>query len=561
MDQKKSNHVFSRAPYFITLAIVIILALGAIVTMTACSETESGSSGLCLASNGKSEYTVVYPFTDNMDKDDEYFRAARTLVNSLTTNTEAIIPLLDEEEAGKSSENAKEVIIGNTSRYEYTQEELDKIGDLGYMIKTVGNKILIMGSDARTTTAAVNHLITFYMDKEAKEMTVPDGLFTINYIEPIVEPETPPAAEFLYGPTVFVVEDEYQIIYHTNLEGLAWVEIDGVKYYDEYAGIIKSETPHHNIAVPMEVLDKAKSYTINFAPVYQRKPYSPTAGRTVSETYNFRPVDTSDGVQIYTIADPHSVTDLCSNAAKYYGDKLDLLVLCGDILSESTSLQKMYDIAIIAKNVTNGEIPVVYARGNHEIRGEASEFIDDYIGTANGNPYFTFRLGNIWGVVLDCGEDKADSHVEYGGMIAFDNFRNQQTEFLKEIVANADSEYNAEGVEYRIAVCHVPFPIKEDYPPSPDIFREWTALCSQMDLDIMITGHHHSIAIKEPGLITPQQNFYVVVTSRSNRQVGEGEDAYMMYTGTAIDITEETVTVTFTDDKLNVVEGGKTWDR
>ena len=29
----------------------------------------------------------------------------------------------------------------------------------------------------------------------------------------------------------------------------------------------------------------------------------------------------------------------------------------------------------------------------------------------------TFRLGNLWGILLDCGEDKNDDRPEYGGTI------------------------------------------------------------------------------------------------------------------------------------------------
>lgn len=557
---KSKANCFSKNLFlYITVIIAVILLAGVVVLMTACDDKPQESTGLRIAADGKSDYKIIYPFTDDVDSDEEFFSAARALANSITANTDAIVSLVGEDEVGTTDNTAKEILVGITSKHIYTQEEIDKLGDLGYMIKTDGNRILILGSDSDTCRAAVNHLLTFYLDKEAKEMTVPDGLFTIDYIEPKAAPAPDP--EITYGPTVFVVNDEYQIVYHSNLDGLAWVEVDGIKYYDEYAGIIKSETSHHNVAVPMEALDKAGSYTVCFAPVEKRDPYHPKSGATVNQTYNFRPVDFSDGVQIYSVADPHSNTELCSKAAQYYGDKLDLLVLCGDILSESTSLEKMYDISIIASNITKGELPVVYARGNHEIRGEASEFINDYIGTDNGNPYFTFRIGSLWGVVLDCGEDKADSHVEYGGMIAFDKYRNEQTKFLQNVVNNADSEYNAEGVEYRIAICHVPFSAKESYPPSPEIFTKWNELCAQMNLDMMLAGHTHSAKVIDAGSRIETQNYYLVITSSSNRTITDGETSYIEYTGTAIDLNETEISVKFTNTKKEVVEGGKSWKR
>ena len=70
----------------------------------------------------------------------------------------------------------------------------------------------------------------------------------------------------------------YQIVYHTNVKGIAWVVVDGKEYYDECGAIIKSESIHHNVSIPTDVLDKAGEYTICFAPVGERKPYFPEKG-------------------------------------------------------------------------------------------------------------------------------------------------------------------------------------------------------------------------------------------------------------------------------------------
>ena len=33
-----------------------------------------------------------------------------------------------------------------------------------------------------------------------------------------------------HGPVVFAVGKEYQIVYHTNVKGIAWVVIEGKEY-------------------------------------------------------------------------------------------------------------------------------------------------------------------------------------------------------------------------------------------------------------------------------------------------------------------------------------------
>ena len=539
-----------------TIKNLILFAIFALmIVLGACN----GTGTIQIIEDGKTEYTLVYPYTSNLTSDIENKEICEKAAEKIKTVTGATVKVVSEKDSKAADEDAKEIVIGNTSKFPFAKTELNALSDTGYMIKTEGNRIFVTGNNKASGQAGVDFIIDFFFNAETKVMSIPTGYVTVSHIpvsdvpaEIITEPS------FTYGPTVFAVGDEYQIIYHTNTKGIAWAEIDGKKYYDEYGGFIRSESLNHKITIPMEILDSAKKYSIHFAPVYERKPYSPEKGTEIKRIYDFRPVDTSDGVQIYSVADSHSNTVNCSKTAKYYGDKLDLLVLCGDINSESTSLEKLYDISVIAFKITEGKIPVVYARGNHEIRGQVSELIGDYVGTNNGDLFYTFRLGSLWGVVLDCGEDKADDHKEYGGMVAFDNFRKAQTEFLKEIVANADSEYNAEGVEQRIAICHIPFPAKENYAPAPGIYHEWTALLSKMDIDMMLSGHHHKTEICESGSISENQNFPVIIGSSSNRKINDSEKDNE-FIATAVEYLDDKVTVSFTNINHGV-ESSKTWE-
>ncbi len=65
-------------------------------------------------------------------------------------------------------------------------------------------------------------------------------------------------------PVVFMVEDTYQIAFATNATGLAWVEINGVKYNDSQNGLMRWNSKYHKVTVPMDALDSAKSYKICF---------------------------------------------------------------------------------------------------------------------------------------------------------------------------------------------------------------------------------------------------------------------------------------------------------
>ena len=84
---------------------------------------------------------------------------------------------------------------------------------------------------------------------------------------------------FTYEAVVYAVEDEYQIVFSTKDESLAWVEIDGEKYYDLYAGSMKSKDLVHKVTVPQEKLDKAGKYTIGAQTMIYRGPFGGYKGK------------------------------------------------------------------------------------------------------------------------------------------------------------------------------------------------------------------------------------------------------------------------------------------
>ena len=65
-------------------------------------------------------------------------------------------------------------------------------------------------------------------------------------------------------------------------------------------------------------------------------------------------------------------------AAKAFGD-IDFLILNGDILDHSGDPSKFANIYIICSEITGGNIPVVFSRGNHDLRGNYAEKFADYI--------------------------------------------------------------------------------------------------------------------------------------------------------------------------------------
>lgn len=307
---------------------------------------------------------------------------------------------------------------------------------------------------------------------------------------------------FQTTPIVYAVGRNYQIMVPVTKETLMWAEIGGKCYYDDVNGIMRSNCTTHRMTVPMEAMDAAGEYKICYRIVKERKPYFSEVGDVCEYHSVFYPVK-GEPIRFYHIADAHNEVEKPVEAAKAYG-KIDFLILNGDLPNHSGDISNFTTIHRIASEITGGEIPVVFSRGNHDMRGIYAENIAEHTPTDHGNSYYTFRLGSLWGMVLDCGEDKCDGHAEYAHTICCTDFRQRQTKWIQSVIDSATEEYEAEGVDKRIVICHDPF---TEYQPSDIVFeqdvaiyREWARLLREsIKPNMMICGHVHQAYITNIG--------------------------------------------------------------
>ncbi len=358
-------------------------------------------------------------------------------------------------------------------------------------------------------------------------------------------------AEFVCHPTIFAINEEYQIVLPVKSEMLFWIRVGDKDYFDHSCGILRSSTHIHKVDLPKEELDRAKKYTVCYKKLIDRKPYFPESEETVEEVYKFRPVRKGRPLNIYHISDAHGRVAESSEAAKLAcGKEIDLLILNGDISDHSSSVENISMIYKIASNITEGSLPCVFSRGNHDMRGAFAEHLSEYTPTDKGVTYFTFRLGDLWGLVLDCAEDKIDSNEEYGGTVCCHPYRTAQTEFLK-AVAKA-KKYNARGIKYKMVIAHIPFTYRDLssdglFDIENDLYSEWVKLLNDhIKPDLLLAGHKHickTVFPKDPDGDSYGQTFPVVVGARPKNLAGEGG-----FTGTALRFENGNISVTFTDN-------------
>ena len=293
---------------------------------------------------------------------------------------------------------------------------------------------------------------------------------------------------FTYEPVVYAVEDTYQIVFSTNHSATAWVEIGGEKYYDLFAGSMKSEDTVHKITVPQQKLDAAKSYSIHAEKMIYRGPFGGFKGKQISKRYDFRPVNGDDGLVYYTATDVHHAAEGVINAAMAV-QNLDFLVVLGDSVGMVEYEKDVQYTNLIAHAITGGEMPVVYARGNHEIKGAYAEELHKYVGSKSESFYYWFTLSDVFGITLDLGEDHDAGWWEYYGTDQFTLYHNEQTSFLQELV----EEKPYEGYKYTLVACHIPIQFVNSRKDHVEVKATWTQLLNQIQPDLAVYGHQHDL--------------------------------------------------------------------
>lgn len=360
-------------------------------------------------------------------------------------------------------------------------------------------------------------------------------------------------------PGVFLVEQDYEIILLCGCPAMASVVVDGRTFTDSINGVMRSDTDVHKIKVPTSLLDKAKAYRVHITPLADHCNYYPKPSPTEAYEYGFTPVPAEGEVKAYVLADTHGQVTVPAETALAHGD-FDLLLLLGDIGDSAATKEQVTTLHHLTSAITGGRFPTVYVRGNHDTRGYMAEHLHEYIPTRNGATYYTFRTGSVWGVVLDCGEDKPDTNIEYGlpetgGVADFLPFRNAQTDYLRSLVENADNTYKAEGITRRIALCHINFTYT-DRPfndKNPTLYEKWIGWLNEIGIDMLICGHEHRVGLQPDdyfhGNPTPQFGTLLTSAHCDHPKPMGGGHASGEFTGTALTFTEDGVKYVFTNHK------------
>ena len=322
------------------------------------------------------------------------------------------------------------------------------------------------------------------------------------------------AIKIIHGPYLQAVTDtEATVMWVTDVDALSWVEVapdDGShfynverpKFYQTYNGKRTIGTVHqvritglepgkkYRYAIASkEVLDQ-KGHRIHYGNVVSTNVYR--KGAYIIPTLN----PTKESTQFVMLNDIHAKQDRLEALLNACDSKTDMVFYNGDMVSSVPTEQILFEGFVdtsVARFANN--LPFYLVRGNHETRGFFATSFLKYFPTTTNKPYYTLKHGNIFFIVLDGGEDKPDSCLEYYETADYDNYRKEEAEWLKKVVESEECK----NAKYRVVLMHMP-PIAGD--------RMWHGprhagecffpILNKANITVMLSGHTHKYSYNTP---------------------------------------------------------------
>ncbi|GHT27550.1 hypothetical protein AGMMS49574_00200 [Bacteroidia bacterium] len=332
--------------------------------------------------------------------------------------------------------------------------------------------------------------------------------------------------QILYGPYLQNMSpNEVSIVWVTNKTAVSWVELapdDGTHFYLQerpktFAANngIKTEGRIHAVKLKGLTPSTKYRYRVFSQEVLNhegtRVTYSArVASTTAYETLTFVTNDYSKNSMSFTMVnDIHARSGVLNQMLQLAEPlKNDLVFFNGDMMSSIENEEALFNgfMNVAVKSFAQ-KVPMYYARGNHETRGAFASRFQNYFSPLNPNLYYLIRQGPVCFVVLDSGEDKPDSDIEYSGITDYDAFRTAEAEWLKEALKSKEFL----EAPFKVAICHIP--PRKDWHGEAEVLNKFVPLLNEAKIDIMLSGHLHK-HVKEAS--NSQVHFPILINSNNS---------------------------------------------
>lgn len=315
------------------------------------------------------------------------------------------------------------------------------------------------------------------------------------------------------------------IVWTTNRPSIAWVEIapdDSTHFYQterpkifaSHDGFKTIDTVHRVDLRHLKPNTKYR-YRVYSTEVLSHEWVHVEYGKTVAtnvyreQPLTFQTPGPTSHTKFAVINDIHGRNEVMNTLLdRAELDELDFVVFNGDMANNLVSENQMFeDYMDTAIERFAKEKAFYYARGNHETRGSFSFQFSRYFPTPNGKLYYMFTHGETAFIILDTGEDKPDSDIEYSGIVDMDAYRSEQAEWLKKAV----EEPKFKNAKYKIVVAHIP-PLGR-WHGEQDLLDKFVPILNKAKIDIMLSAHYHRHLFSKE---SQQIHFPILVNSNNN---------------------------------------------
>jgi len=298
-------------------------------------------------------------------------------------------------------------------------------------------------------------------------------------------------------------------------------------------GLVPVGTVHH-LRLSGLAPGRTYYYRVVATRVVKLKAYWPEKGLPVeSPISTFRTLDrAAPAVSFSLITDTHEdVARIKALASRVDWPATDFFVHLGDAFHWLAGEDQLFERWLDPMGAAlDHRTPLVFARGNHEMRGPFARALFDYIPVSTGEYYYAFDHGPVHVVVLDSGEDKDDDTNVYARLNKVEPYRARELAWWRDHVATAG---RAREAPFQVVLVHQP-----DFGYLDGENLQWVAEANRARVDLVIAGHKHRFRRVAPG---EQGNDYTILI------LGQDQLA-------RVDATADELRVTVVDAEGNAVD-------
>lgn len=306
---------------------------------------------------------------------------------------------------------------------------------------------------------------------------------------------------FVVGPYLQNIgADEVTVMWITHKNCFSWVEYGAGGYTSKREfgynnGLIEANNRINKITLTGLKPGADHKYRIVSTEILGYKGSKVEFGETItSPMFSFKtPAVSEEEVKFVIFNDIHDRPQIIPQLLYRHGytgnvRDYDFVVFNGDCFDWVTQEQQLVDHLIKpSTDIFASEFPFILTQGNHECRGSFSRHIPAYFAYPDNKFYYAFSRGPIRFVILDSGEDKTDDSVEYGGLSAFDRYREIQAKWLEKEVASEEFK----KADFRVVLIHISPYHSGDWHGTLHCQKVFGPILNKAKIDIQISGHTH----------------------------------------------------------------------